>query len=157
VSEFTVPTAQLRLALWLTDGRTLEGDVFLPARSPLRDGPMLAGEWANVAPAFVPLRPAIGSEVMLVNRSHIVAMALPAGVPAVDPVEWLDVPVQRVIIETTCGRRVEGRLAVNMPRHRQRVVDWVNGADAYLTLDVDGRAHLVQKAHITRIVQLGEE
>ena len=118
---------------------------------------MLAGEWANLAPAFIPVRPAVGSEVTLVNRSQVVAMSLPPGVPAVDPVEWLDMPIHRVVIEATGGVRVEGRLAVIMPRYQQRVVDCLNGPDAYLTLDVGGRAHLVQKVHITRIVQLGEE
>lgn len=157
VGEFSVPTTALPVALSLTDGRTIEGDVFLPARSPVRDGPMLAGEWANLAPAFIPLRPAVGSEVTLVNRHRVVAIVLPPGVAAVDPVEWLDMPVHRVAIEATGGLRVEGRLAVIMPRYQQRVVDWLNGSDAYVTLDVGGRAHLIQKAHITRIIELGEE
>lgn len=156
MSEFSVPTSPLRVVLSLSDGRTVEGDVFLPAKSPVRDGPMLAGEWANLAPVFIPLRPATGTEVTLVNRDHVVAIALRPGVPADDPMEMADARQHRVVLETAGGPRFEGLLSVAMPRYQQRVVDWMNSQDAYVTLDVDGRALLVQKAHIIRIIELGE-
>jgi hypothetical protein len=155
MNDYSVPIAPLRVTMLLTDGRTIDGDVFLPAKSPLRDGPMLAGEWAKVAPPFIPVRPAVGHEVMIVNRHQVVAFALPAGVPAEDPVELLDTPAQHVSREMTGGLRLEGLMAVAMPRHQRRVVDWLNAQDAHLTLEVDGRAHLVTKAHIVRIIELG--
>lgn len=154
MNEYSVPITPLRVELLLTDGRTVEGDIFLPSKSPVRDGAMLAGEWANLAPTFIPVRPAVGHEVMLVNRLQVVAIALPSGVSAHDPLEMLDAPVHHVAFELAGGRRLEGGLTVAMPRHQQRVVDWLNNSDTYATVDVDGRAHLVQKAHILRILEL---
>lgn len=157
MNEFSVPTVPLRVTAWLTDGKAVEGDVFLPARSPVRDGPMLAAEWVNVAPTFVPLRPATGRDVMLLCRAQVVAFALPEGVMAADPLDGCDAPVRRVAIELVGGLRLEGRVAVNMPHYQQRVVDWMNGADAYVVLDARDRAHLIQKAHITRVIEFGED
>lgn len=156
MNEFSVPTTPLRVSLRLTDGRTIEGDVFLPAKSPRRDGPMLAGEWVNLAPAFIPVRPAVGDEVTLVNRQQVVAMSLPPGVAADDPIELLDTPAHRVVLSASGGWRLEGSLAVAMPRHQRRVVDWLNGPDTHVTLEAGGRAHLVLKAHILSIVELDE-
>jgi hypothetical protein len=155
MNEFSVPITPLHVALNLTDGRTISGDIFLPAKSPLRHGPMLAAEWVNLAPTFIPVRSASG-ELTVVNRQQVVSIALEPGVAADDPLETLDTPAHRVEIALSGGVRLEGLLAVAMPRHQQRVVDWLNGPDAHLTLDVGGRAHLVLKAHVLSIVELDE-
>ena len=157
MSELSVPTTPLHVTLSLTDGATLEGDVFLPAKSPVRDGPMLAGEWANLAPAFIPVRTEGIGEVTFVARNHIVAIALPHGVPAIASDELLDAPVQRVLVETVGGTAIEGLVIIAMPRYQQRVNDWLNNPDAYLSLDVDGCAHLVQKSQVIRITELHED
>jgi hypothetical protein len=157
MSEYSVPTTPLRVTLWLTDGRILDGEVFLPSTSSVRDGPMLAGEWVNFAPPFVPVRSPVDRTVTLVARAHVVTIALDAGVPAADPEELVSARTRRVVVETTGGTAYEGWMAITMPTHQQRLVDWLNTPDAYTTIDVDGRVHLIQKAHILRIVDLGED
>ena len=155
MNEFCVPTMPLRVSVWLTDGRTLEGDVFLPTESPVRDGPMLPAEWANLSPVFVPVRPADGGAVILVSRNHVSAFALPPGVPADAPEEFVDAPVLRVVVEMAGGPRFEGRIAISTPYPQRRLKDLVNTRDAYLTLDVDGRAHLIRKDNVIRMLELG--
>ena len=157
MGEFSVPTSPLSVSLWLTDGRSLEGEVFLPETSSVREGPMLASEWVNFAPPFVPVRHRADHSVTLVARPHIVTIALSAGVPAIDPEELVDARPRRVVVETVGGRSYEGLIAIAMPRHQQRLLDWLNNPDAYALVDVDGTAHLIQKAHILRITDLGED
>jgi hypothetical protein len=157
MSEYSIPTTPLCVSLSLTDGRVLDGEIFLPSTSSVRDGPMLAGEWVNFAPPFVPVRSTVDRTVTLVARAHVVSIALDAGVPAADPEALVDARIRRVIVETAGGNAYEGWIAIAMPTHRQRLVDWLNNPDAYATVDVDGRVHLIQKTHILRIVDLGED
>jgi hypothetical protein len=155
MSEFAVPTTSLPILVWMSDGRMLDGEVFLPSESPYRDGPMLLDEWAALAPAFVPLREADG-HVSLVSRAHVVAFALPVGIPATAEEELVDAPIRHVVVETLGGQRFEGNVAIAMPRAQQRLNDWMNTTAPYVVLDVGGRAHLISKARIVRIVERGE-
>lgn len=157
MSELSVPTTPLHVTLSLTDGTTLEGDVFLPAKSPVRDGPMLAGEWASLAPPFIPVRTDRIGEVTFVARHHIVAIALPRGIPAIANDELLDAPVRRVLVETVGGTAIEGLVTIAMPRYQQRVNDGLNNPDAYMSLDVDGCAHLVLKSQVIRVTEIRED
>jgi len=157
MNEFSVPMFQLRVSMRLTDGRTLAGDVFLPAHSPVRDGPMLAGEWANLAPAFIPVRQSSGEGVVMIAHRHVVDIALPPGVAAVASDTLVDAPVRRVSVETAGGPALTGRLAIALPAPRQRVGDWLNNSEAYLTLEVDGSVHLIRKAHIVAVTELDGE
>jgi hypothetical protein len=116
---------------------------------------MLPDEWATLAPAFIPLRETDG-RVTLLSKQHVVAFALPPGVPASDEQELLDVPVRHVVVEMVGGRRFEGNIAVSMPRAQQRLNDWLNTPAPYVVVNVDGRAHLIQKSAITRIQELSQ-
>jgi hypothetical protein len=55
------------------------------------------------------------------------------------------------------GEQFEGRVVIRMPRTQQRVVDWLNDADPFITVRAGSRHHLVQKALITRVVELRED
>ena len=157
MDDLSVPTSPLRVSIWLTDGRRLEGDIFLPSQSQVRAGPMLAAEWANLAPNFVPLRPADGNPFVLISRDHVAAFAIPSGMPAIPPEELIDMPVRRVVVETTGGPLFEGHVAVVMPPDHQRLKDWLNNADAYIVVTAGGRAHLIRKSSVIRVVELGED
>ena len=156
MSDLSVPTLPLRVTLSLTSGATLDGDVFLPAKSPVRDGPMLASEWASLAPAFIPLRLADGGQVTFVATDHIVAIALPPGVPAVPDDELVDAPVRRVRVETVGGASFEGLVTIAMPIYQQRVNDWLNNPEPNVTIEVEGRAYLLRKSRVIRITEIHE-
>lgn len=156
MSEYSIPTIPLRVSLWLADGRRVNGDVFLPEKSAVREGPMLAGEWANLLPAFLPLREG-ERQVAVLARDHIVAIALPPGIPAEGPEDTADARVCRVQVETAGGFAHRGRISIAMPSHRQRTVDFLNTPDPYLTLSIDGEVHLINKRHIIRVTELGED
>ena len=52
------------------------------------------------------------------------------------------------------GQRLEGELLIDMPENHRRVLDLLNRAEAFLTVRVGDRHHLVRKARITCVVEL---
>lgn len=155
MNQSACPPPRSRVRPRLTDrARTIDGDAsFLPAKSPLRDGPMLAGERTNPRPTlFIPVRPLLGHEVRLVNREHVVAMALPPGVAANDPVDLLIAPAHRAA--RTAGRRATGEARWRWPCHGTSVVALAQWPRRPRHALVAGRDYLVSKGHILSIVEL---
>ena len=56
-----------------------------------------------------------------------------------------------------CGeKRMEGLLLIDTPPNHQRVQDYLNRGELFLTLRDGPRRHLVQKHHIRRVTEIGE-
>ena len=55
-----------------------------------------------------------------------------------------------------CGQevRLEGLVHIDMPEGQRRVLDILNRPEMFLTLSSGERRHLVQKRHITRVVEI---
>jgi hypothetical protein len=156
MSDYRVPTNPLPVELRCIDGRRLIGDVFLPSHSSRHSGPMSPQEWANTVAPFFPFRPYEGQARTLLNRNQVLAIAITAESTVDDLLELPDTPVYQVTIEAG-GQQFQGRLVVDMPRNQQRVVDFLNGADTFITVQEGDRHVLIQKDHITRVVEWREE
>jgi hypothetical protein len=150
--EYQVPTLQLAANVWCADGRGLAGSIFVPACSSVHGGPMRPEEWINQPHPFFPFAADGSDERMVLNKAEVVALTVAADDESGADDEAGDIPVCRVAIEIH-GRRFAGMLVIDMPPNQQRVVDFLNRPDAFLTLRDGGHHHLIQKARITRVVE----
>ncbi len=155
MDEFKVPTVQLATELHCVDGSVLRGRVFMPALSAVHSGPMLPQEWVNSPPVFFPFRQDDGTTILL-NKHQVLAMSVAAR-PDGDDQAWAPAaPVRRATVEAG-GKRFEGDLAIDMPEHQRRLVDYLNRPEPFLCL-VSGENHLlIRKALIARVVGTEEE
>jgi hypothetical protein len=152
MSEFRVPTVPLQVEVRCIDGRRFVGDVFMPAHSSRHQGPMRPTEWVNTIPTFFPFRPYESDMRTIFNRHQVIAVTVAADRNQWNDDETLGNPVYEVAIEAG-GQRFVGRIVADMPRSQQRVVDLFNGDEAFITVQAGDHHHLVQKEHITRVLE----
>lgn len=152
--DLRVPTICLPVEIRCADGRSLLGDIFLPAHSSRQAGPMRPNEWSDTVLAFFPVRSRDTQTTTLMNRDAVVALTVPAAANEDDCDAELDSPVARVAVDAG-GERFEGDIVVDMPPGQQRVADWLNAPSAFITLRAGPAHHLIQKRHVTRVVELG--
>jgi hypothetical protein len=154
MKELRVPTVALAAEVACSDGRTFMGRIFVPAAASHHSGPMRPEEWINEPLFYFPFLPDDAAVPVMLNKHTAVVVTLPGG-----DLSEADEPVgrrQRVAIECA-GRRLEGMLHIDMPENQQRVQDHLNRPELFLILREGPRRHLVQKRHITRVIEIREE
>ncbi len=156
MSELRVPTVVLAVEIECADGRIFAGRIFIPAASPLHDGPTRIEEWMNAAGSFFPFLADESGSPVLMNKREV--LVLSATVPDTGLLEEpdLDSPVRRVRVEAE-KRRLEGNLVIDMPPGHLRVLDYLNRAEPFLLLHEGAVRHLIQKERVTRVIEVREE
>ncbi len=72
--------------------------------------------------------------------------------PEADPGEGPVLVHRQVALE--CGAmRIQGRLTLDMPAERRRVLDFLNRSEPFLSLIDGDRQHLVRRTAITRVFE----
>ena len=154
MSELSVPTVALAAEVVCTDGRTLAGRIFVPAAASHHSGPTRPEDWINEPLPFFPFLPDDAAAPVILNK-HNVIMVTVQGAEETEGEAPIG-PERRVAIE--CGeRRIEGLLHIDMPENLQRLQDYLNRNELFVTLTDGPRHHLVQKHHITRVIEIREE
>jgi hypothetical protein len=151
--DLRVPTISLPVEVRCADGRAIAGEIFLPAHSSRQAGPMRPEEWSDTAPQFFPIRAHDTRALTILNRDAVVALTVPAGANAGDADTAAGAPVSRIAIDAG-GVTVEGDAIIDMPPGHQRVADWLNAPGAFITLRAGLVHHLIQKRHVTRVLEL---
>lgn len=154
MTELRVPTVALPAEVACVDGRTLRGRIFVPAAASHHSGTMRPQEWINEPLPYFPFLSDESPVPVMLNKHTVLVVTLQAGeVFGVDEPGGIE---RRVAVE--CGeRRLEGVLHIDMPENHQRVLDYLNRFELFLTLREGPRRHLIQKQHITRVVEIREE
>jgi len=153
MDDLRVPTTSLPVEILCADGHALLGDIFLPAHSALQEGPMRPEEWIETVLRFFPFRLLESRALAILNRTDVVSVTVPAGSNAAADAACPDTPVVRIAVEAG-GTRFEGNVLVDMPPDHQRIVDWLNAPAAFFTVRTGSAHHLIQKRHVTRVVEL---
>ena len=151
--EFEVPTTPVEAEAHCADGASYRGHVFLPASKSAHAGPMLAEDWMNEADSFFPFKSDTLESPIILNKLEILALTVPA--PQQPEVEPGDGPVlehRQVALE--CGAmRLQGKVTLDMPTEKRRVLDFLNRSEPFLSL-IDGDSqHLVRRTAITRVFE----
>lgn len=153
MDDLRVPTTSLPVEILCADGRAMLGDIFLPAQSSLQSGPMRPDEWSESPHLFFPFRSREAQALTILNRGEVVSLTVPAAANVAADDTCTDVPVVRIAVEAG-GTRFEGDVLVDMPPGHQRVADWLNAPAAFFTVRAGSAHHLIQKRHVTRVVEL---
>ena len=153
MSELRVPTVAMVSGVTCLDGRTFHGRIFVPASSSTHEGPMRAQEWMNTGAQFFPFLPDDAKSPIILNKKEVLMLSIEVGEEGGADDNPVDVDRQ-VVVE--CGpRRLTGHLHIDMPPNHQRVLDYLNRPEAFLSLHDGHRLHLVQKHNITRVLDVG--
>jgi hypothetical protein len=129
MDEGRIEKATRRARLVLSNGREIRGEVFVGLYDAHHVGPQRVGELLNEDPAFIPVRTDKG--VLLVNRAHVVSVALSADREKDDLVTLGKRYTVRV--KTTRGE-FRGTVFVNLPDVSNRVRDYLNQSLHFFTL-----------------------
>ena len=150
-----VPTVERSVEVECADGRRFQGRIFIPAASPVHEGPTRTEEWINEAPSFFPFLPHDGQGPFLLNKREVLVLSVEEP-PEDGPEGKAESPVRHVKIEAE-SRRLEGELVLEMPENHLRVLDYVNRTEPFLALREGAVLHLIQKERITRVTEVREE
>ena len=156
MSELRIPTQSLSVVVTTAEGRSLSGQVFVPAASALHAGPMRPEEWINEPSSFFPfLAEGSAGGPILLNKSQVAVLSLAASSEEDDPLR--ETIIKRKVVVECATRRLEGMLSIDMPAHHSRVLDYVNRPEPFLVLHEGDREHLIFKRHVTRVIEVREE
>jgi len=153
MTELRVPTVAMAAEVTCADGRTFAGRIFVPAAASRHSGPTRPDEWINEPLPYFPFLPDDATVPVMLNKYTVLVVTVQEDEAQGE--EPLGIQ-RRVAVE--CGaRRLEGMLQIDMPENQRRVLDCLNRFELFLTLRDGPRRHLVQKQHITRVVEIREE
>ncbi len=130
----------------------LHGNFFTSSGTPIHAGPERIGDLLNAESGFVPFerRDEDGLQTMIVNRAHVVVVAVSRDEPRQEPGYGVARRLSVSMLLST-GQRLTGSICVYQPEGHNRLSDWSRNRDAFLYLETDGMALLVNRAHIVEI------
>lgn len=142
---YRIPRAEISVRLLLDDGRTIEGDLYVPSSGDSNLERILA-RLNDPHEEFVPL--AVGNDRFLLNKTGILSAEI--GSPAPGP----EAPGARVLVARLSllgGLAIVGKLRIEMPPERSRVLDYMNAAPRFLPVWGDEKVTVVQRRVIVSI------
>ena len=154
-SDFRIQKHRSEAGVRLTTGAMVHGNFFTSDGSPLHAGPERIGDLLNAESGFFPFerRDEDGFQTMILNRAHVVVVAVSRDEPRQEPgYEMARREAVSMLLST--GQRVTGSICVYQPEGHNRLSDWSKSGDAFLYLETDGLALLVNRAHIVQIVEI---
>jgi hypothetical protein len=142
-NDLRVPKDIIAVELAIAGSPARRMELFVAAGQGLR-------ELLENGDSFVPARDLADRHGVIVNKAAIAWVALPLAVA--DDGELFDVRCL-VRVELTGGGALEGELLSSPPAGRQRVVDQLNEAGAFVRLWMPERVCFVNKRMIARVLE----
>ena len=147
MDELRVPTVALMAEIALASGRRIKGELFRSAVSDRHEGPPRPDEWANGPEKFFPFRSAEGNEVLVINKSQLAIAQVT--LPPEDEIERT-ARHQDVVVECS-GGVVKGTVLINLPEHHQRLLDFMNQPEQFISIRNEQQCYLINKNYIIDI------
>lgn len=153
MSEFRVEKRREAAEVTLVTGVTLSGVFFLAGSSHLHTGPERVIDLMNLEAGFFPFETAVGT--MLVNRTHVLKVALPPQMIEAQLDAGYDVATRRTVqVLLTTGDTVTGTVAVYRPPGRDRLSDYARIEEPFRYLELAERTLLINSAHIVALTEV---
>lgn len=154
MSEFRVEKRREAAELTLVTGATLSGVFFLAGSSHLRTGPERVGDVMNLEPGFFfPF--GTGGETMLVNRAHVLKVALSPQMIDAQLDAGYDVATRRSVrVLLTTGETVTGNVVVFRPPGHDRLSDYAQIDERFRYLELEDRTLLINSSHIVALTEV---
>ena len=155
MSEFRVEKRREAAELTLVTGATLSGVFFLAASSHLHAGPERVGDVMNLESGFFPFE--TGSRTMLVNRTHVLKVALPPQIIEAELDAGYDVATRRTVeLLLTTGETVTGDVVIFRPPGHDRLSDYARIGEQFRYLELADRTLLINSAHIVALREVSQ-
>lgn len=153
MSEFRVEKRRVAADVTLVTGATLSGDFFVAGSSQVHTGPERVGDVLNFEPGFFPF--ARGGETTLINRAHVLKVALPTQIIEPQLNAGYDVaPRRHVKVLLTTGEEIVGDVVVFRPDGHHRLSDYAHVDESFRYLELDDRTLLINSAHIVALTEV---
>jgi hypothetical protein len=155
MSKFWVEKRREAADVTLVTGATLSGNFFLSGTSQAHTGPERVGELLNLEPGFFPFESR--GETALINRAHVLKVALPAQMiePQLDA--GYDVATRRhVKVLLTTGEAIVGDVVVFRPPGHDRLSDYAHLDERFRYVELDDRTLLINSAHIVALTEVAQ-
>jgi hypothetical protein len=121
MSEYRVEKRREPAQLTLVTGVTLSGVFFLAGSSQVHTGPERIGDVLNLEPGFFPFE--CDGETSLINRAHVLKVALPAQMIEAELDAGYTVATRRhVKVLLTTGETIVGHVVVYRQPGRDRLI-----------------------------------
>jgi hypothetical protein len=121
MSEYRVEKRREPAQLTLVTGVTLSGVFFLAGSSQVHTGPERIGDVLNLEPGFFPFE--CDGETSLINRAHVLKVALPAQMNEAELDAGYTVATRRhVKVLLTTGETIVGHVVVYRQPGRDRLI-----------------------------------
>jgi hypothetical protein len=158
ISELRIEKHRVEVAVTLSDGRSMQGCVFVCAFNATHTGPESVKDLMNDGPGFVPLEvnePG-GVEIRLLNRAHILFVTL-ANDEELKQAPGADVATRRpVTLVLDNGTRLDGFVPVSRPRGRDRLSDHTRWSEPFWYLDVPPTTVIVNASRVIELLERNE-
>jgi hypothetical protein len=155
VSEFRVEKRREAAEITLSTGATLSGHFFLSAASQVHAGPERVGELLNLEAGFFPFE--AGGETSLINRAHVIKVALPEHVIEAQLDDAYGVARRRfVAVLLSNGEKVTGHVSVYRPSGHERLSDYAHIDDRFRYVEQSNRTLLINSQHIVSLIEVTE-
>jgi hypothetical protein len=129
------------------------GTFALMPASPFRDGPESLLELLNANSHVVPFIRAADEAVILLSRATIDWVEVDGGVdPAwVRPTNFMVTREEQVQVRMLDGRKIEGRVSMELPEHLNRISDFLNTPEDFFPLATRVCTVLINKSRIASV------
>lgn len=147
MSEFRVEKRREAAELTLVTGATLSGVFFLAGSSHLHTGPERIADVMNLEVGFFPFETGLGT--MLVNRAHVLKVALPPQMIEAQLDAGYHLATRRTVqVLLTTGETITGSIVVFRPPGRDRLSDYARIEEHFRYLELADRTLLINSAHV---------
>jgi hypothetical protein len=155
LSELRIEKHRVEVTVTLSDGRTVQGCVFVSEYNANHTGPESVKDLMNDGPGFFPievLHPD-GVTIRLLNRQHVLFVTL-ANDRELRQAAGAEVATRRAVtLVLDNGTTLDGFVPVSRPRGRDRLSDHTRWEEAFWYLDVPPRTVIV---NASRVIELQE-
>jgi hypothetical protein len=146
-SDYKVQKNRFSVTLFMTDGSTQEGYIYLSRHAANHEGPEMVNDVMNQKEQFLPVNFREGA-TLLINREKIVMIAFPGDERTTESPISEDMCVHNVAIHLMNHDPLEGSFFSLLPTHARRVKDYLNQGESFLELRRDRTIYLINKDHI---------
>jgi hypothetical protein len=141
--------------LRLTGHQVLLGDIHLQLVAQTHSGPESPLDMLNRPEAFFAMT-LEGEQPVLLAKSQVVALRLPAEAAGGDPARESAARRMEMAVEFSDGTRLEGAVLLELPPDRLRLLDFLNFAPAFFGLRTGADLQVVNRSHVRAVSPLAQ-
>jgi hypothetical protein len=153
MSEYWIEKRREAADVTLVTGATISGVFFLSGSSQVHTGPERLGDLLNLETGFLPFES--NGETSLINRAHVVKVALPTQMIEAQLDSGYDVATRRhVKVLLTTGEAITGHVAIFRPPGHDRLSDYAHIDERFRYVELADRTLLINSAHIVALTEV---